>query len=203
MHYHFFTRYPLAVTLNDPSRDKHVKCIKTLPSCSRCTDSLVPCIYPIDATESAFATLSRLDGSRGTRMDFRDTGVESGGYERLPSLSTFMSVGGTSMNYPLDGSYPVDSQYVQGRTPNVGSYLRNEQSQESPFATSSTPIYTASHGAYVPETYGLRDGTAAAFNGNLGNFVAEGHENMALDPQLRSSGEQVGPKKRKIRRIDE
>ena len=136
-------------------------------------------------------------------MDFRDTRVESRGYERLPSLSTFMSVGGTSMNYPLDGSYPVDSPYVQGRTPNMGSYLRNEQSQESPFAASSTPIYTASHGAYVPETYGFRDRTAAAFVDNLGATGAKGHENMALDPRLGSSGEQFGPKKRKIHRMDE
>ena len=55
-------------------------------------------------------------------MDFRDTGMESGGYERLPSVSTFMSVGRTSMDYPLDGSYPVDSPYGQSQTPNMGSY---------------------------------------------------------------------------------
>ena len=49
-------------------------------------------------------------------MDFRDTGMESGGYERLPSVSTFMSVGRTSMDYPLDGLYPVDSPYGQSQT---------------------------------------------------------------------------------------
>ena len=136
-------------------------------------------------------------------MDFRDTGVESGGYERLPSLSTFMSVGGTSMDYPLDGSYPVDSPYGQGRTPNVGSHMRNELSQESPFATSSAPTYLTSHGAYVPETYGFRDGTAAAFDGYLGGNGAEGHENVALDPRFQTARAQSGQKKRKMRRTDE
>ena len=96
------------------------------------------------------------------------------------------------MDYPLDGLYPVDSPYGQGRTSNMRSQMSNDLRMGS-----------TSHGAYVPETYGFRDRTMAAFDGYLGEFAAQEHATLAIDPGLQSSGEQTGPKKRKIRRIDE
>ena len=121
-------------------------------------------------------------------MDFGDTGMELGAYERLPSMSTFMSGGRMRMDYPLDGSDPADSLYGQSRTPNMGAHMSNGSSQTNPFITPPTHIPNipcdglsmepANNSADVLEAFGSRDQPAASVEGNLGRIAAEGRASL-------------------------
>ena len=127
-------------------------------------------------------------------MDFRDTGMEMGAYESLPSVSASMSAGRTSMDYPLDGSDPVESPYGRSRTLNMSGHRSNGSSQTSPFVTTPTPIPSipahglpmepTNNGADVLEAFGLRDQPTTTSGGILGGIAAEGRASTALDQRF-------------------
>ena len=185
-----FTRYRLSVTFNDLGRKSHLKCNRSLPSCSRCTICMVPCTHTIANTRTTPPNLN----PRGTLMDFRETGMKIGAYERLPSVSAFLSAGRTSMDYPLDASDPVESSYGRSRTLTMSAHVSNGSSQTSPFVTPPTPIPSipahgfpmepANDGVDVLEAFGLRDQPTTTFGGNLGGIAAEGRASAALDQQF-------------------
>ncbi len=141
-------------------------------------------------------------------MDFRDTGMELGAYERLPSVSTFISIGRTSMDYPPDGSDPVDNPYGRSRTPSMSGHMSNGNSQTSPFVTPSTPIPSnpahsllmepANDGADVLEAFSLRDQPATTFGGDLGGLAAEGRASPALDQRFQDIGREYGQQEHTI-----
>ncbi len=193
-----FTRYPLAAIFNDPNRKSHLRCNRSLPSCSRCTICRVPCIHTIATTEPAYATPPESTNSQGTRVDFRDNRSGLGAYERPPTVSTFMSAGRTSMDYPFNGSEPVGSPYDQTQIPTMGGHLSNGSSHTSPFVTSPTPIPSdsshnhhmepATTGADILETFDHSAQPATTFENNGGGVAVEGHASTAFEQRLNDIG---------------
>ena len=192
-------RCRLAVAINDPGRERHIKCNRSLPFCSRCTEFKVACTYTIDNTKAAPPTLNN---PRGTLIDFRDSGMGLNTYERSASISTIINAGRTSIDYLLDRSDPMDSPYGQSRTPTTGGHMGNGDSQTSPFATASTPIPSntphglpmepADNDADVRGAFGFRDPPAATFEGDLSGITAEGRTSLAIDPRLQDIGWEYG-----------
>ena len=152
---------------------------------------MVPCTHTIATTQ---ATPPNLNNPRGTLMHFRDIELGMGAYEKLPSGFTLMSAGRTSMDYPLDGSDPVDSSYGRTRTPTMGGHMSDGSSQTSPFVPSPTLVPSnsahsllmepANNGADVLETFSLRDQPATTFGDDLGDIAAEGRASPVLEQRF-------------------